>query len=84
MSVSSGVMLSFLMIESATGKRLEDIEQYVAAHPDLRRVSHHVPHRPGIAGVAANFVLHVSELIDAEGGRRPTAVPVPATPGVAR
>jgi predicted nucleotide-binding protein (sugar kinase/HSP70/actin superfamily) len=48
----------------STGKRLEDIKAYVAEHPELRRPFYHVPHRPGIAGTAAQFVLHVSDRMD--------------------
>jgi predicted nucleotide-binding protein (sugar kinase/HSP70/actin superfamily) len=49
---------------AATGKKLNDIRRYVDDHPDLRSPFHHVPANPGIAGVAANFVLHVGQLID--------------------
>ena len=48
----------------STGKRLQDIKDYVADHPELRRPFYHVPHRPGIAGTGAQFVLHVSDLMD--------------------
>jgi predicted nucleotide-binding protein (sugar kinase/HSP70/actin superfamily) len=45
----------------STGKRLEDIKVYVAENPELRRPFYHVPHRHGIAGTAAQFVLHVND-----------------------
>jgi len=48
----------------STGKRLEDIRSYVADHPELRNPFYHVPHTPGVTGTAANFVLHVSHLMD--------------------
>ena len=48
----------------STGKRLDDIKSYVAEHAELRRPFYHVPHRPGIAGTAAQFVLHVSDRMD--------------------
>ena len=32
-------------------------------HPELSRPLYHVPHHDGIAGVAANFVLHVNDLM---------------------
>jgi predicted nucleotide-binding protein (sugar kinase/HSP70/actin superfamily) len=54
----------FETVLKSTGKRLEDIKAYVAEHPELRRPFYHVPHRPGIAGTAAQFVLHVSDRID--------------------
>ncbi|MGA3294812.1 MAG: activator of (R)-2-hydroxyglutaryl-CoA dehydratase [Candidatus Acidiferrales bacterium] len=48
----------------ATGKRLDDIKNYISEHPELRRPFYHVPHRPGIAGTAAQFILHVSDRMD--------------------
>jgi len=53
----------------STGKRLEDIRAYVADRPELRRPSYHYSHRPGVAGVAASYVMHVSELMDRERSR---------------
>lgn len=47
-----------------TGKRLEDIRAFVATQPHLRKPFYRVPPRPGVAGVAANFVAHVSDLMD--------------------
>jgi hypothetical protein len=48
----------------STGKRLDDIKSYIAEHPELRRPFYHVPHRPGFAGTAAQFILHVSDRMD--------------------
>ena len=48
---------------AATRRSLDDIRRYVDEHPELRRATYHVPHRAGVAGVAANFVLHVSDLM---------------------
>jgi hypothetical protein len=45
----------------STGKRLEDIKDYVSDHPELRRPFYHVPHREGFAGTAAQFALHVND-----------------------
>jgi predicted nucleotide-binding protein (sugar kinase/HSP70/actin superfamily) len=56
--------LEFQQVLMSTGKRLEDIRAYVDDHPVLRRPFYHVPHRAGITGTAANFVLHVSDLMD--------------------
>ncbi|HEY0873835.1 MAG TPA: hypothetical protein VGD94_10215 [Vicinamibacterales bacterium] len=53
----------------STGKRLDDIRDFVSGRPDLRNPFYHVPHRPGITGTAAAFVLHVSDLMDKR--RRP-------------
>jgi hypothetical protein len=51
------------------GKRLDDIRGYVADHPELRRPFYHVPHREGIAGTAAQFVLHVNDLMNSRAGK---------------
>jgi predicted nucleotide-binding protein (sugar kinase/HSP70/actin superfamily) len=48
----------------STGKSLSDIKNYIAEHPELRRPFYHVPHREGIAGTAAQFILHVSDQMD--------------------
>ena len=51
----------FEMVLKSTGKRLDDIKSYVADHPELRRPFYRVPQRPGIAGTAAQFILHVND-----------------------
>ncbi|MGA8313566.1 MAG: hypothetical protein WB755_26315 [Terriglobales bacterium] len=53
----------------STGQRLEDIQDYVTRHPKLRSPLYRVPRRPDVAGVAANFVLHVSELMGGSANR---------------
>ena len=58
----------FERVLASTGRRLDDIRQYVDEHPEIRRASYLVPHRAGVAGVAANFVLHVADLMR-KGGR---------------
>ncbi len=45
---------------AVTGSRVEDIRDYVAEHPEMRSPLHHIGKHPGVAGVAANFVLHVA------------------------
>jgi predicted nucleotide-binding protein (sugar kinase/HSP70/actin superfamily) len=52
--------LEFQQVLESTKLRLEDIQGYVADHPELRRPFYHVPHVHGVTGTAANFVLHVS------------------------
>jgi predicted nucleotide-binding protein (sugar kinase/HSP70/actin superfamily) len=47
-----------------SGKTLAKIHAYMDEHPELKKPFYHVPHRPGVAGTAAQFVLHVSEQID--------------------
>ena len=48
----------------STGKSLDEIREYIAEHPELRRPFYHVPHREGVAGTAAQFILHVSDRMD--------------------
>jgi predicted nucleotide-binding protein (sugar kinase/HSP70/actin superfamily) len=47
-----------------TGKSLDEIKEYIAEHPELKRPFYQVPHREGIAGTAAQFILHVSDRMD--------------------
>ena len=49
---------------AASGKRLDEVRAWVADHPELRRATCHVPSREGVAGTAACFVWHVSDLMD--------------------
>jgi len=49
-----------------TGKRLDDIKNYIANHAELRRPFYHVPHRPGFAGTAAQFILHVNDRMNSD------------------
>jgi predicted nucleotide-binding protein (sugar kinase/HSP70/actin superfamily) len=46
-----------------TGRTLEEIRAYVAAHRGLSRPSYRIPRHPGVVGTAANFVLHVGDLM---------------------
>jgi len=47
----------------ATRMKLEDVQNYVAEHPQLRSPLYRLPRRNGVTGVAANFVLHVGDLL---------------------
>jgi len=49
---------------NSTRKTLDEIKNYAATHRRLRSPFYPVPRHQGIAGVAANFVLHVSNLMD--------------------
>jgi hypothetical protein len=67
-----------------TGKTLAEIHAYMDEHPELKKPFYHVPHRPGVAGTAAQFVLHVSERIDKDTrfwkrSRVSSAVPQPVS-----
>ncbi|MFZ0161732.1 MAG: hypothetical protein WAL50_22105 [Kineosporiaceae bacterium] len=44
-----------------TGLTLDAVRDYAADHPELTSAMHHVPHHEGVAGTAANFVLHVAD-----------------------
>jgi len=54
----------FQQVLESTGKRLDDLKSYVADHPVLRHPFYPVPVRHGVTGTAANFALHVSDLMD--------------------
>ena len=59
--------LEFEQCLKKTGKSLEDIRAYVDEHPELKRPFYHVPHVEGVAGTAAQFVLHVGDRMDKDG-----------------
>jgi len=61
--------LEFEECLKSTGKRLDDIKEYIEDHPELKRPFYHVPHREGVAGTAAQFILHVNDRMN-RGGRR--------------
>jgi predicted nucleotide-binding protein (sugar kinase/HSP70/actin superfamily) len=48
----------------STGKNLQEIRAYIDEHPELKQPFYHVPHCQGVAGTAAQFILHVSDRID--------------------
>ena len=73
--------LEFQQALESTGKRLDDVRAFVEEHPELRRPFYKVPHRHGVTGTAANFVLHVSDLMDR---RRPFSVLARAVKGGGR
>jgi hypothetical protein len=56
--------LEFDRALATTGKSLDEIRRFVDAHPALRRSLYQVPHRAGVTGTAAAFVLHVSDVIE--------------------
>jgi predicted nucleotide-binding protein (sugar kinase/HSP70/actin superfamily) len=69
----------------STGKSLQEIREYIEEHPELKRPFYHVPHRDGVAGTAAQFILHVNDRIDKDTHfwkrARVTGVATPATSG---
>ena len=46
------------------GQAARGHSDYVDEHPELRKPFYHVPHRQGITGTAAHFVLHVNDLMN--------------------
>ncbi len=59
----------FKSVVAQTGYTIEQIRAYVnlPENRDLRRPLQHVPHRKGVIGRAANFVLYVAERMKAAG-----------------
>jgi predicted nucleotide-binding protein (sugar kinase/HSP70/actin superfamily) len=49
---------------ASSGKSLPEIRDYVARYRSLRSPFYPIPRRRGIAGTAANFALHVGDLMD--------------------
>lgn len=49
-----------------TGKSIEELREYVDQHTELKSALYQVPHYKGIAGTAAQFVLHVSDRINSD------------------
>ncbi len=58
----------FQEVLARTGRNLDEIRGFVAKHPELRSPFYRVPHYNGCAGVAANFALHVSDLMNGSSG----------------
>jgi predicted nucleotide-binding protein (sugar kinase/HSP70/actin superfamily) len=69
----------FAEVLDSTGKSIDDIRRYIDAHPILKRPFYQVPQRHGLTGTAAQFVLHVSDLID--GRARFSTLPRPVARG---
>ncbi len=52
-----------------TERTLDEMSAYVDAHPVLKVPTYVVPKHEGVVGRAANFVLHVADLMDSRGHR---------------
>jgi predicted nucleotide-binding protein (sugar kinase/HSP70/actin superfamily) len=50
-------------VQEETGVGLEDARAYAEEHPELQDPLYKVPHAKGVVGAAANFVVHVAELM---------------------
>jgi predicted nucleotide-binding protein (sugar kinase/HSP70/actin superfamily) len=55
--------LEFQQVLDSTGRSLDELRQFVDEHPILKRPFYHVPHREGVTGTAAQFALHVADLM---------------------
>jgi len=53
-----------------TGRSLDELRDYVDQHPKLKKALYRVPHRNGIAGTAAQFAWHVSDLMNKDSAYR--------------
>ena len=47
-----------------SGRTLEELKAYVENHPELKRPMYRVPKRKEVVGTAANFAIHVADLMD--------------------
>jgi predicted nucleotide-binding protein (sugar kinase/HSP70/actin superfamily) len=65
---------------ASTGRSLEEIREYMAANRDLRRPFYKFPRREGIAGTAAQMVLHIAGQLS--GDRRAAESPGKRLPQV--
>ena len=54
----------FQSVLDRTGRSLEELREYVDEHPELSHALYKVPHQEGIAGTAAQFALHVNDLMN--------------------
>jgi hypothetical protein len=55
---------------ASTGRSIGGVRAFVAEHPDLRAPFYPIPKHRGVAGVAANFVMHVGDLMAGRARRR--------------
>lgn len=56
--------MEFEQALKSTGRSLDEIRAYTAEHPELRNLFYPMPRREGVTGEAANFVLHVNDLMN--------------------
>ncbi len=49
-----------------TGVTLEEVQEFVADHPEMQRPMYRYGHHKGIVGTAASFVLHAAERMKVE------------------
>lgn len=54
----------FRSVLKSTGQSLEDVQEFVQLHPELRHPLYPIPRREGVISTAANFLLHVNDLMN--------------------
>ena len=59
----------FAAVVQRTGYSLEQIQAFIAGQRELRRPLQIIPHHEGVIGQAANFILHVAELMKKAGAQ---------------
>ncbi|MBZ0203202.1 MAG: activator of (R)-2-hydroxyglutaryl-CoA dehydratase [Ignavibacteria bacterium] len=59
--------LEFKKCMDATGYTIDEVRAYVEANDYLQRPFYRIGHRKGIVGIAANFVMDVTELMKKDG-----------------
>jgi predicted nucleotide-binding protein (sugar kinase/HSP70/actin superfamily) len=60
----------FQSVLERTGRSLEELHEYVDAHPVLSHALYRVPHKEGVAGTAAQFALHLNDLMNKDAAWR--------------
>jgi predicted nucleotide-binding protein (sugar kinase/HSP70/actin superfamily) len=58
----------FEQVLRSTRRSIEEIQEFIADHPELRHPLHPIPRTSGVVSTAANFVLYADRLMS--GGRR--------------
>jgi len=64
----------------STGRTLDEIKAFVQLHPVLRHPFYPVPHREGVTGTAAGFLLHVADVMDGRERLRRVPGAAPSAP----
>lgn len=54
----------FAQALDSTGRALDEIKAFVQSHPVLHHPFYPIPHRDGVTGTAARFLLHVAAVMD--------------------
>ena len=56
----------FHAIIEKCGKAPKELKPFVDAHPELKNPMYKLPQKEGVVGTAANFMLHVKDLMELE------------------